>query len=127
MKLHQDSTDALNTVTAYDQGYIEINAKRHLGGVFFMPEGLVSPWDVSIVEELDAERVAELLGWQADIILLGTGARQRFPSPAHLAPIIQAGIGHEIMSTPAACRTYNILMAEGRQVMAAVLPILEGT
>ena len=54
-------------------------------------------------------------------MLLGTGPVFRFPEAARLAPLYQAGIGVEVMDTPAACRTYNILMGEGRKVLAALL------
>lgn len=125
MKLHRDQDDALNTVTAYEQGWIEVNAVRHQGAVWFMPDGDVRAWAVSDFEGLAPEALAPLLEAAPEIILLGTGTKQRFPHPRVLAPWISARTGHEVMSTPAACRTYNILMAEGRRVMAALLPIDE--
>jgi len=53
--------------------------------------------------------------------LIGTGARFQFPEPALLAPLQKAGIGVEVMDTQAACRTYNILLGEGRSVAAALI------
>ena len=122
MKLHQTQPDALNTVTAYDAGMIEINARQHSGSLYFMPEGDVSEWPVVSADQLTAADLEQLLTEKPEIVLIGTGSRQTFFRPEVLAPLVNAGIGHEVMSTPAACRTYNILMAEGRLVMAALLP-----
>jgi uncharacterized protein len=123
MKLHQDAAGALNTVTAYDTGYVEINANRHDGAVYFLPEGPVQTWLVSAVSTLEPGHVATLLEQGPEIVLLGTGSKQVFPKPHQLEPLIRAGCGYEVMNTPAACRTYNILMSEGRLVMAALMPI----
>ncbi|MGB7183354.1 MAG: Mth938-like domain-containing protein [Burkholderiaceae bacterium] len=123
MKLHQNQSEALNTVTAYDSGFIEVNAVRHEGGIYFMPEGPVMQWPATTLADLNADIIAQLLSTQAEIVLLGTGEKQYFPKPDQIEPLIRAGRGYEVMSTSAACRTYNILMAEGRLVMAALLPI----
>jgi uncharacterized protein len=72
-------------------------------------------------EPLTAEHLSALAGFRGDVLVLGTGARQRFPSPQLLRPLVEAGIGIEIMDTPAACRTYNILVGEGRAVAAALI------
>ncbi len=122
MKLHQDQPESLNTITAYDAGMIEINARQHHGSLYFMPSGEIRDWPVQSPESLTADDLNLLLSGKPEIVLLGTGSKQKFFRPEVLAPLVSAGIGHEIMSTPAACRTYNILMAEGRQVMAALLP-----
>ena len=116
MKLHQEQAGALNTVTAYGNGYIEVNAERHAGALKITPEGVVRSWSVTTVEAFGPEAVSELLAEQPEIILLGTGCEQHFPAMA-------TRTGFEVMSTPAACRTYNILMAEGRQVLAALMPL----
>jgi len=122
MKLHQAQPDSLNTITAYDAGMIEINAQQHSGSLFFMPSSEVRKWSVPSADQLTADDLEQLLSETPEIVLLGTGSRQTFFRPEVLAPLVNAGIGHEVMSTPAACRTYNILMAEGRLVMAALLP-----
>jgi uncharacterized protein len=63
-----------------------------------------------------------VLALEPEVVLLGTGARQQFLHPSRLAPIYRAGVGVEIMTTAAACRTFNILVAEERRVVAALLP-----
>lgn len=121
MKLHPDQPSVLNTVTAYGAGYVEINARRYESPVLISPESPTESWPVQSFEALnpgDFERIAEL---RPDIVLLGTGPKQRFPHPRLTQPLAARGIGVEVMSTDAACRTYNILMSEGRLVLAALL------
>ncbi len=122
MKLHADNASALNTVTAYGPGYVEVNRQRHSGALLLFPEGPVRPWSVQSFEQLSAAHVDEWLGFKPELILLGTGPSQRFPHPRILAPLAAAGLGLDAMDTAAACRTYNILMSEGRKVLAALLP-----
>jgi len=122
MKLHPDQTNALNTVTAYGSGYFEINRVRHEGSLLLMPEGEVRHWSVNSYEALTPDDFKALLGLGAEVILLGTGDRHRIPHPRLTAALIQAGTGLEAMDSSAACRTYNILMGEGRRVLAALLP-----
>jgi uncharacterized protein len=121
MKLHPSRTTHLNTVTAYGTGYIEINAERHEQALIVQPESPLEPWPVQRFDDLTAEHFARLAELVPDVLLLGTGARQRFPHPRLTAALGAAGIGVEAMDSGAACRTYNILMAEGRKVVLAVL------
>ena len=123
MKLHADAASALNTVTAYGPGFIEINRQRHDGAVLLMPEGPVRAWAAQTIDQLDATAVAELLALGPEIVLIGTGPTQRLLHPRITAPLSQARIGVDLMDSRAACRTYNILMAEGRKVLAALLPL----
>lgn len=122
MKLHLDNSPALNTVTAYGAGFIEINRQRHQGAVLVRPEGEVIDWGPERFEQLTEAHLAMLLEHAPEVVLLGTGARQRFPHPSLLAALAAARVGVEVMDTGAACRTYNILMNEGRRVLAALLP-----
>ncbi len=121
MKLHADPLTHLNTVTAYGPGFIEVNQTRHTGSLLVSPDRPVQRWPVVSFDALIADDFARLLTWQPEVVIVGTGERQRFPHPRLLAALSQARIGVEIMSTPAAARTYNILMAEGRRVVAAIL------
>jgi uncharacterized protein len=124
LKLHADSPTALNTVTAYGSGFIEINQVRYLRPVLITPDRPVEPWNVKDFEELTVEDFAGLRARDPEIVIFGTGSRQRFPHPRLTRPLTEARIGCESMTTQAACRTYNILMGEGRKVLAALL--LEG-
>ena len=120
MKLHADAPTALNTVTAYGPGFIEINKVRHTSAVLLTPER-VDPWAVASFEALAEPDFERLRALNPDVALLGTGSRQRFPHPRLSRALNEARIGLEVMTTAAACRTYNILMAEGRKVAAALL------
>jgi uncharacterized protein len=121
MKLHSESFAGLNTVTAYGLGFVEVNKARHSGPVLILPEGDVTTWDVPGFELLSFEHFQPLQHYRPEIVLLGSGARQQFPHPRLRAALAQAGMGVEAMDTAAACRTYNILVAEGRKVAAALI------
>jgi len=125
LKLHADPPTTQNAVTAYGADYVEINRVRFAGSVLFAPTGPVQPWPVDAFEALQLEHFDALLQLRPDLVLLGTGSRHRFPEARLLARLASAGVGLEAMDTRAACRTYNILMAEGRNVAAALL--VEGT
>lgn len=121
MKLHADTRDTLNTVTAYGAGWIEINKRRFDAPVLVRPEGEVLLWTIAGFDALQPADFERLLAQPPQLVILGTGAKQRFPHPRLTASLTGARIGVEAMATPAACRTYNILMAEGRDVLAALL------
>ena len=121
MKLHADTPTALNTVTAYGAGYVEINKLRFTSPVIVAPERPIEPWNIAGFDALGEPDFTRLRDLQPEILLLGTGARQRFPHPRLTRPLLDARIGLEAMDSHAACRTYNILMAEGRKVVAAIL------
>ena len=120
MKLHQIEPGKLNLFTGYGTGYVSVNNVRHATSVVVSPLA-VAEWRVGNFADLtlaDFGFVAEL---KAEIVILGTGAVQRFPRPELARALAAAGTGVEIMDSKAACRTYNILAAEGRKVVAAIL------
>ncbi|AJZ59336.1 Mth938-like domain-containing protein [Paraburkholderia fungorum] len=121
MKLHQDSSGALNTVTGYGAGYVEINLVRHAGSILLLPEAPVIAWPVAAFEQLSAEHFAMLVEAAPEVVIFGSGERLRFPHPRLTSVLTAKRIGVETMDFKAACRTYNILMAEGRKVAAALL------
>ncbi|SDC05315.1 Uncharacterized conserved protein, contains Mth938-like domain [Cupriavidus sp. YR651] len=121
LRLHADKPQNLNTVTSYGPGYIEINLVRHDQSVLVMPEGEIEPWPVSRFEDLEPAHFEALLEKGPEVVLLGTGDRLRFPHPRLTAALSRRHIGVDAMDLQAACRTYNILMAEGRKVAAVLL------
>ena len=120
MKLHLASAKDRNSFTGYGPGYVAVNGVSYRAPLVVTPDSIRENWPASGPHDLTAEQLALLLDWGPEIILLGTGARQQFPAPAVLRPLYAAGIGVEIMDTPAACRTYNILSNEARKVLAAM-------
>jgi uncharacterized protein len=121
MKLQADQPNALNTVTAYGDDYIEINQVRHSSAVLVMPQGAVTAWGADRFEDLTSAHFSNLAAFKPELIIFGTGEKQRFAHPKLMADLTAARIGVETMGTQAACRTYNILMAEGRQVLLAAI------
>jgi uncharacterized protein len=121
LKLHQDSSGALNTVTGYGADYVEVNLERHESSIIVQPDAPVVPWPVNSFDALTPELFEMLLRNAPEVVLFGSGARLRFPHPRLTAVLAAKRIGVEAMDFKAACRTYNILMAEGRRVAAALL------
>ena len=120
MKLHASAPSALNTFTAYGEGYVVVNSQRHESNLIVLPEKVV-PWDVAefaVIKESDFQIFIDM---NLEILLLGTGPKQRFPDPRLTRALAAKRIGVETMDLQAACRTYNILMAEERRVAAALL------
>ena len=121
MKLHRAGPAAFNTFTGYGTGYVQLNTERRDRSLIVMPEQVLLDWAPARFEDLSAEHWATLIALSPEIVLLGTGEEQRFPRPETLRPLTQAGIGVEVMTVKAACRTYNILVAEERRVAATLL------
>ncbi len=121
MKLHLSNTAGLNLFTAYGEGFVAVNHEKHEKNLILLPESIIPDWSTATPATLDATDMSKLLMLGVEIILLGTGRHLRFPSSALMRPFAPAGIGLEVMDLQAACRTYNILAAEGRKVAAALL------
>lgn len=121
MKLHSSNTENYQTVTGYDQSGVEINAKRYEYSVLVMPETPPRAWDVARFEDLSAAHFEQIALDKPDVVVLGTGERQRFVHPRLIASLSDLRVGVESMDSHAACRTYNILMGEGRKVALALI------
>ena len=121
MKLQPDPKEALNTVTRYEAQYIEINEIRFNQSIIVMPLGAVEAWSVKSFNDLSRHDFSKIIEKKPALVIFGSGQRIRFPVPSLLQDLIQARIGFETMDTRAACRTYNILMSEGRLVLGAFL------
>lgn len=123
MKLHATSTQQYQTVTGYEDDWIEINALRFDHSLIVLPEVRPVRWAVASFDALQASDFAPIDAHAPDLLILGTGRRQRFVAPKLIAGLLSKQIGVECMDNQAACRTYNILMAEGRKVaLALILP-----
>jgi uncharacterized protein len=121
VKLHSDSPLGINTITGYGKDYIEVNRVPYRHAVLVGPSGEIGKWGASSFATLDPSHFAQIADLKPELVIFGSGAFQRFPRPDLLRALINAKIGFEIMDTQAACRTYNILVGEGRQAMAALL------
>ena len=121
MKLHHTATQQYQTVTAYDESGVEINLKHFTDSLLVLPEIAPAAWPVNTFDALNAAHFDQIAALRPDVIILGTGARQRFVHPRLIAALTTLRIGVECMDNQAACRTYNILMAEGRKVALALI------
>ena len=121
MKLHLNRTAGLNAVTSYGEDFVVVNETRYEKSMIVLPEQIIETWNVETFDSLVPEHIDVLLALKPEIVLLGTGKRLRFPPHPLTGPLRQMQIGLEVMDTYAACRTYNILMAEGRNVAAALI------
>jgi uncharacterized protein len=121
MKLHLTTAAGQNLFTGYGAGYVAVNGVRYETSLVVTPQQVFEEWHGVGFEQLDTGHFEFLLALQPEIVLLGTGAALRFPASKLSRCLAQARIGLEVMDTAAACRTYNILMAEGRNVVAAIL------
>lgn len=121
MKFAQDSQDEGYVVTAYDDGSVTVNGKPFTQSLIIATTKLHENWSVSSIERLQSIHIEQVLSFNPELIIIGTGSRLIFPAIEVYAPIIQRGIGVDFMDTGAACRTYNILMSEGRDVVAGLI------
>jgi uncharacterized protein len=121
MKLHSTSTQQYQTVTAYDDQGVEINLIPFTRSLIVLPEAAPIAWPVSSFDALTAEHFEQISAMTPDVVILGTGPRQRFVHPRLTSSLTTRRIGVECMDNQAACRTYNILMAEGRKVALALI------
>jgi uncharacterized protein len=120
VKLHASSPARVNAFTGYGDGYVLLNGARHEASVIVLPERIVE-WPVASFAALAAADFERLAALKPEVVILGTGARLRFPHPRLTAPLARARIGLEVMDLQAACRTFNILAAEERIVAAALV------
>lgn len=123
MKLHADKLD-FQSITAYGEGWVAVNGQRHTQSLVLASSGQPQAWNCREFDALTPahfERLLSLSTEPPELVVFGSGARLRFVRPALLANLIERRVGVETMDTPAACRTYNILAAEGRRVVVALL------
>jgi uncharacterized protein len=121
MKLHLTSAENNNLITAYGADYIEINKQRYAKNLIVMPDALILDWQATSFNDLNNEHFKQIAGLKPEVVLLGTGATHLFLHPKHYQHLTDSGIALECMTTAAACRTYNILMSEGRNVAAVLI------
>ncbi len=123
MKISLETGSASHRIRAYGEGSVTVNEDVYTSDLIVMPETIVTQWANATVAELTPDHLAVLEPHEPEIVLLGTGRKQRFPPAQLMASLARKGIGLEAMDTAAACRTYNVLMSEDRRVAAALLLI----
>ncbi len=125
MHIQLETGGQANLIRTYATGQIIVNQDSYTCSLIVLPGQIIADWPPQRFEELALTHLETLVPLSPELVILGTGRRQRFPRAELLAPLVGAGIGWEVMDTGAACRTYNVLMGEGRNVAAALLMIEE--
>ena len=125
MKLHTSSPAGIHVFNGYGEGFVLVGGRRIERSVIVQPERIVEDWGATTFEALTGAQLERLADLSSEVVLLGTGDKLRFPSADLLRQanraFAAAHMGLEVMDVQAACRTYNILVAEGRKVAAALL------
>ena len=129
MKLHLDTTSGSNVITGHGNGFVAVNGMKISNPLIVLPDKLINPWQIascSASASLSALALCtadftELLALEPELVVFGSGAVFRFPDQRLMTTFAEAHIGFEVMDTPAACRTYTVLMSEGRRIAAALL------
>lgn len=121
MALIEDLIDSRNSIQAYESDHINVNGRVYSGSLILSATRIISPWTVASVADLNEALINEIIDLKPDVILLGTGEKQIFPDVGILGLFAQQGLGLEVMNTGAMCRTFNILCAEDRNVVAGLI------
>lgn len=120
MRLTDDRTGGAFVVRSYSPGELRVGSAVLHRSCVISAERLIDDWRPQTLDELSAADLEAVFALQPEIVVLGSGARQRFPDTKLLAAILGRGIGCEVMDTGAACRTYNVLVSESRRAVAAL-------
>ena len=121
MPLAEEIVTSRYRINAYSDDSITVNEAVYRNSLVLSAEDMLTPWPVTTVDQLEVSHLEIISRLNPEVVLLGTGVRQQFPSARIFAHFGQQGIGLEVMDNGALCRTFNILVAEDRAVVAAVL------
>jgi len=126
MKLHLTQAEGQNLITGFTDDSIDVNNQRYTTSIIVMPTSINANWQSNTstalsFKTLTSDEIEKIAALKPEVVLLGTGKIHRFLHPKLSMVLSQQGIAVECMTTAAACRTYNILMSEGRKVAAALL------
>lgn len=121
MKMALDNPGGSNSITAYEPGQVRVRDQTYTRSLIVMPQQVIEDWQPVSAEELQNTHFRPLLDDAPEVVIIGTGDQQLFPDPAVFMTLMDMGIGYEVMDNSAACRTYNILLAEDRKVALALI------
>ncbi|HEY0802161.1 MAG TPA: MTH938/NDUFAF3 family protein [Steroidobacteraceae bacterium] len=121
MRFTQDSSSGINVIRGYGAGELRVNENVYRGAVILSASTVIAEPNIQNLNDLIAVGASRAFALAPEVVLLGTGALQVFPAASFSAQFLRAGIGFEAMDTGAACRTFNVLAGEQRQVVAMLL------
>ena len=125
MQLHFNRNTEGHHITSYGLGYFVVNERRIESSILVSRDTLIDDWPATTIQDLDAEAINKVIERRPEVVIVGSGGSHQFPDMALLGMLSAARIGFEVMGTGAACRTYNVLMSESREVMAMLIRIPE--
>ncbi len=127
MKFQPDNTEGVNLITRQENGRIWVGSTPYSHSLLVPLRGAVADWQAHSLDALNTAHFDRVAALRPEVVIFGSGAQLRFVSPALLRALFDARIGVETMDTAAACRTFNVLASEGREVLAALLvPLAQG-
>ena len=121
MKFQTDTAAGVNVISRHEPQRVWVGGSAHAHSLLVPWVGQVQAWPVAKLADLTEAHFLQVLGLQPELVIVGSGTRQRFLAADLLRPLLERRIGVETMDTPAACRTYNVLAGEHRRVLAALL------
>jgi uncharacterized protein len=121
MRFAQEPSSGFNVIRAYGGGELRVNDATYRGAVILTASTVLSEPSIQNLDDLIGVDISRVLALEPELVLLGTGVRQIFPDASFGAQFLRTGIGFEVMDTGAACRTFNVLVAEQRRVAAMLL------
>ncbi len=121
MKFQPDTAEGVNVVTRQEPGRVWVGATPYAHSLVVPWQGEIEDWQVADLSALTPAHFERIAARRPEVVIFGSGSRLRFLPPALLRPLIEARIGIETMDTAAACRTYNVLVSEGRRAVAALI------
>lgn len=121
MKMALDTASGVNVVRSYEPGAVEIGNRRFTASLLVLPDLIHTDWPPTAASELQPRHFRALLDNSPEVLILGTGDTQDFPEPSVFVTLMDMAIGFEVMNNAAACRTYNILLSEGRRAALALM------
>ena len=119
MQLTRDSS-AVNFIRAWEPGRVRVAERWVEGNVIVGSDEIIEHWTTNTASRLSIADLAPALALKPTIIVLGTGTERLLPDVELMAAVAAHSVGLEIMNTPAACRTFNVLLQEQRRVVAAL-------
>ena len=120
MQFLPETNTGTNVVRRYEAGAITVNDSTYRASIIITETDIITDWQPPAFDDVGSEHLKPFLSLQMDVLLLGCGETQKFLHPELLQPFMEKNVGVEIMNTAAACRTFNVLAGEGRQVVAGL-------
>lgn len=121
MKIALESNAGVNVIRGYEPGEVRIRDGRYTRSLIVSAKRIIDDWEPTAADQLRAAHLQQIVEQSPEVLILGTGDTQVFPQPATFMTLMDLGIGFEVMDNAAACRTYNILLGEDRQVALALI------